>query len=204
MVAKKITQCRKPHGEEGIQTIKNMNENHKDISKFAFECVNVSENDMILDIGCGGGVNIEKFLKLTKNNVDGLDYSEISVAESIKRNKKAVDEKRCEVIQADVINMPIEDETYDLVCAFETIYFWPDIKNTFKEVSRIIKENGQFMIAQGTDGNHPDDEKWLSTVEGMHVYTANQLENYLTNAGFNSVKSFKKENDYILVVIAKK
>ncbi|MBO5151525.1 MAG: class I SAM-dependent methyltransferase [Methanobrevibacter sp.] len=204
MVAKKITQCRKPHGEEGIQTIKNMNENHKDISKFAFECVNVGENDMILDIGCGGGVNIEKFLKLTKNNVDGLDYSEISVAESIKRNKKAVDEKRCEVIQADVINMPIEDETYDLVCAFETIYFWPDIKNTFKEVSRIIKENGQFMIAQETDGNHPDDEKWLSTVEGMHVYTANQLENYLTNAGFNSVKSFKKENDYILVVIAKK
>ncbi len=204
MVAKKITQCRKPHGEEGIQTIKNMNENHKDISKFAFECVNVGENDMILDIGCGGGVNIEKFLKLTKNNVDGLDYSEISVAESIKRNKKAVDEKRCEVIQADVSNMPIEDETYDLVCAFETIYFWPDIKNTFKEVSRIIKENGQFMIAQETDGNHPDDEKWLSTVEGMHVYTANQLENYLTNAGFNSVKSFKKENDYILVVIAKK
>lgn len=41
-------------------------------------------------------------------------------------------------------------------------------------------------------------------IEGMHVYTANQLENYLTNAGFNSVKSFKKENDYILVVIAKK
>lgn len=204
MTAKKITQCRKPHGEEGIQTIKNMNENHKDISKFAFECVNVGKNDRILDIGCGGGVNIEKFLKLTENNVDGLDYSEISVAESIKRNKKAVDEKRCEVIQADVINMPIEDETYDLVCAFETIYFWPDIENTFKEVSRIIKENGQFMIAQGTDGNHPDDEKWLSTVEGMHVYTANQLENYLTNAGFNSVKSFKKENDYILVVIAKK
>ena len=204
MTAKKITQCRKPHGEEGIQTIKNMNENHKDISKFAFECVNVSENDMILDIGCGGGVNIEKFLKLTKNNVDGLDYSEISVAESIKRNKKAVDEKRCEVIQADVSNMPIEDETYDLVCAFETIYFWPDIKNTFKEVSRIIKENGQFMIAQGTDGNHPDDEKWLSTVEGMHVYTANQLKDYLINAGFSSVESFKKEDDYILVVIAKK
>ena len=204
MTAKKITQCRKPHGEEGIQTIKNMNENHKDISKFAFECVNVGKNDRILDIGCGGGVNIEKFLKLTENNVDGLDYSEISVAESIKRNKKAVDEKRCEVIQADVSNMPIEDETYDLVSAFETIYFWPDIKNTFKEVSRIIKENGQFMIAQGTDGNHPDDEKWLSTVEGMHVYTANQLKEYLTNAGFSSVESFKKEDDYILVVIAKK
>ena len=204
MVAKKITQCRKPHGKEGIQTIKNMNENHKDISKFAFECVNVEKNDRILDIGCGGGVNIEKFLKLTGNNVDGLDYSEISVAESVKRNKKAVEDKRCEVIPADVSKMPIEDETYNLVSAFETIYFWQDIENTFKEVSRIIAKTGQFMIAQGTDGNHPDDENWLNTVEGMHVYTAKQLEKYLTNAGFSDVEIFKKENDYILVVIAKK
>lgn len=204
MVAEKITQCMKPHGKEGIETIKNMNENHKYISEFAFDCVNVNSRDKILDIGCGGGVNIEKFLKLTSNNVDGLDYSEISVEESIKRNRDAVDRKRCKVIQADVSDMPIDDEVYDLVSAFETIYFWPNIANTFKEVSRIIKPNGQFMIAQGTDGNHPDDEKWLSTVEGMSVYTAQELEKYLLDAGFRSVKNYKKEDDYILVVIAKK
>jgi len=194
----------KPHGEEGIETIKNMNENHKDISEFAFECVNIGKNDRILDIGCGGGVNIEKFLKITNNNVDGLDYSEVSVAQSMKRNQNSVDNNRCKVIQADVSDMPIDDESYDLVSGFETIYFWPDIKNTFKEVYRIIKPNGQFMIAQGTDGTHPDDEKWLNTVEGMSVYTKNELEEYLLNAGFKSVESFKKENDYILVVIARK
>ena len=60
------------------------------------------------------------------------------------------------------------------------------------------------MIAQGTDGNHPDDEKWLATVEGMHVYTANDLEKYLLDASFKSVESYVKENDYIMVVIAKK
>lgn len=194
----------KPHGEEGIQTIKNMNENHKEISEFAFQCITITKNDKILDIGCGGGVNIEKFLKLTDKNVDGLDYSEISVAESLKRNKISVEKGRCRIIQADVSDMPIENESYDLVSAFETIYFWPDIGNTFKEVLRIIKTNGQFMIAQGTDGNHPDDEKWLASVEGMSVYTSAQLEKYLLNAGFSSVNSFKKENDYILVVIAQK
>lgn len=204
MGADKITQCMKPHGEEGVETIKNMNENHKPISEFAFECIDVGIDDKILDIGCGGGVNIEKFLKLSTNNVDGLDYSELSVNESIKRNQKAVNDKRCKIIQADVSKMPIGDEIYDLVSAFETIYFWPDLSKTFKEVLRIIKPNGQFVIAQGTDGNHPDDEKWLSSVEGMSVYTAQDLENYLFNAGFISVKSFKKENDYILIVIAKK
>ena len=204
MVAEKITQCMKPHGEEGLETIENMNENHREISEFAFECIDVNGDERILDIGCGGGVNIEKFLKLTSNNVDGLDYSEVSVAASIERNRDAVDNGRCTVMQADVSDMPIEDESYDLATAFETIYFWPEIQETFKEVSRVIKPNGRFMIAQGTDGNHPDDEKWLATVEGMSVYTAPELERYLLEAGFESVESYVKENDYILVVIAQK
>ena len=201
MVAEKIDQCMKPHGEEGIETIRNMNENHREISEFAFECIYVNANDRILDIGCGGGVNIEKFLKLTDSNVDGLDYSEVSVAETLKRNSGS---GRCEVFHANVCDMPIGDESYDLVSAFETIYFWPEIAETFKEVYRIIKPDGQFMIAQGTDGNHPDDEKWLATVEGMSVYTADELEKYLLNAGFRSVEIRVKENDYIMVVIARK
>ena len=204
MVAEKITQCRKPHGDEGFETIENMNENHREISEFAFGIVNVGKNDRILDIGCGGGVNIEKFLKLTKGNVDGLDYSEVSVEASLAQNRKAVDDGRCRIIQADVRQMPIGDEEYDLVSAFETIYFWPEIQESFREVSRVIKPNGQFLIAQGTDGNHPDDEMWLATVEGMHVYTAEDLKEYLLNAGFSRVESYIKENDYILVVIARK
>ena len=204
MVAEKITQCMRPHGEEGLETIENMNENHREISEFAFECIDVNGDERILDIGCGGGINIEKFLKLTSNNVDGLDYSEVSVASSIERNIDAVDNGRCTVIQADVQDMPIDDESYDLATAFETIYFWPEIQETFKEVSRVIKPNGRFMIAQGTDGNHPDDEKWLATVEGMSVYTAPELERYLLDADFKSVESYVKENDYILVVIAQK
>ena len=40
------------------------------ISEFAFECIDVGENDRILDIGCGGGVNIEKFLKLNRHIID--------------------------------------------------------------------------------------------------------------------------------------
>lgn len=204
MTAEKIDQCMKPHGEEGIETIKNMNENHREISEFAFECINVGKNDRILDIGCDGGVNIEKFLKLTSGNVDGLDYSEVSVTESVKRNRSSIDSGRCEIIHGDVCNMSVDDEKYDLVSAFETVYFWPNIEETFREVSRIIRPDGVFMIAQGTDGNHPDDEKWLATVEGMRVYTASQLKKYLLNAGFSSVESYVKENDYILVVIAQK
>lgn len=204
METERITQCRKPHGEEGIETIKNMNENHREISDFAFECLELKENENVLDIGCGGGVNIERFLNITKSSVYGLDYSSVSVKESIKHNQEAIKEGRCEIIEADVSNMPIEDESFDFVSAFETIYFWPNLPETFKEVYRIISKGGRFMIASGTDGHHPDDEKWLATVEGMNVYTKEELADYLISAGFRHIESFKKENDYILIVIAYK
>lgn len=204
MVAQKIDQCMKPHGEEGIETIKRMNEDHKNISEFAFGCINIKKDDKILDIGCGGGVNIEKFLKATENNVDGLDYSEVSIKESTKRNQNTVNEGRCTLIQADVTDMPIEDETYELVSAFSTIFFWPDLVETFKEVLRIVKPNGQFMIAQGTDGTNPEDKEWINPDEGINVYTGDELERYLLDAGFKSVEIFKKEGTYLLVVIAEK
>ena len=122
----------------------------------------------------------------------------------LKKNQEAIDNNRCEIIQADVSDIPIADGQYDLASAFETIYFWPNIENAFKEVSRIIKPNGRFMIAQETDGNNPEDETWIHKDEGIRVYTAPELKEYLLNAGFKSVESFKKEGDYILVVIAQK
>ena len=117
-------QYRKPYGERGIKIIEIMNDEHQNISEFAFECIDVNDNAEILDIGCGGGVNIEKFHRLTSGNVDGLDYSEVSVSETKKRNRTHVESGKCNVIQADVTDMPIEDETYDLVTAFSTIFFW--------------------------------------------------------------------------------
>ena len=74
MVSEKITQYRKPHGEEGFETINNMNENHKEISEFAFDCINIGENNDIR-YWLWRRNQYEKFLKLTSRNVDGLDYS---------------------------------------------------------------------------------------------------------------------------------
>ena len=45
-----IDQYMKPHGEEGIKIIESMNEEHQNISEFAFECVNLGADDDIIDI----------------------------------------------------------------------------------------------------------------------------------------------------------
>ena len=114
MMESNDAQFMRPHGEDGLKMIKEMNQGHEDISNFAMECIDTSVDDDVLDIGCGGGVNIEKFLRRCPDgNVWGLDYSVVSVSESIKRNQEAVDMGRCQVIEANVCNMPIDDDTFD-------------------------------------------------------------------------------------------
>ena len=76
----------------------------------------------------------------------GIDYSEISVEKSRKINKAGIESKRCEILQGDVMKLPFRDKTFDVITAFETIYFWPDISEAFKKVYKILKIGGTFMI----------------------------------------------------------
>ena len=61
-------------------------------------------------------------------------------------NQKVIDEGRCEVIQGSVSELPFEDNTFDIVTGFETVYFWPDFVNDCKEVRRVLKDDGIMFI----------------------------------------------------------
>lgn len=42
-------------------------------------------------------------------------------------NRRAIEEGRCQVVHASVATLPFPAEVFDLVTAFETVYFWPDL-----------------------------------------------------------------------------
>ena len=69
MMESNDAQFMRPHGEDGLKMIKEMNQGHEDISNFAMECIDTSVDDDVLDIGCGGGVNIEKVLRSEERRV---------------------------------------------------------------------------------------------------------------------------------------
>ena len=48
--------------------------------------------------------------------------------------------------QASVAELPFEAEQFDVVTAFETIYFWPELAQNFREVYRVLKPGGTFFI----------------------------------------------------------
>ena len=180
-----------------------MNHGHQKMALWCIENhIKLSGNEDVLDIGCGGGQNIANFLKRTKGKVHGIDYSPASVAKSLKKNKKAVTEKRSEIVQANVQAIPFENKTFDLVTAFETIYFWENIINDFKEVKRVLKPNGKFVVCNESskmEGN----ERWTNILD-MNIYTAEEIVDTMQQAGFADIKSYKMENTQQICVIGKK
>ena len=130
----------------------------------------------VLDVGCGGGANIAVWLDRCRNgHVTGMDYSEVSVAESQKLNALAIKQGKCNVVQGDVSAIPFSDATFDYVSAFETVYFWPGLVKCFSEVNRVLKSEGIFLICNESDGTNAADEKWTKMINGMKIYTSKQL-----------------------------
>lgn len=193
-----LINARKPEGELGDQLLDRMNKSHESLAQWGVSHLDISKDDVILDIGCGGGVNVERFLKMTENKVYGLDYSEVAVEKSKKLNQKAIEEGRCQVIQGSVSELPFDDEAFDIVTGFETVYFWPDFVNDLKEVRRVLKEDGIIFICNEAiprDGDARQEE--LKELLDMNIYSDDELDQSLRQAGFSDVIIFDKSSSQV-------
>lgn len=50
--------------------------------------------------------------------------------------------------------LPFEEASFDLVSAFETVYFWPDLNRGFREVFRVLAPGGRFLVV--CEGSGPE------------------------------------------------
>ena len=193
----------KPKGIGGKIMVHMMNTGHSSMAEWGFTHMEIQSDNVCLDIGCGGA-NVRKLLeKSPYGRVVGIDHSEISVEKSKKINKAGIESKRCEILQGDVMKLPFRDKTFDVITAFETIYFWPDISEAFKKVYKILKIGGTFMICNESNGENPKDEKWTKIIQGMKIYNSEQIEKSLEDAGFRGVKVDKTKKGWICVVVKK-
>lgn len=202
-----IVNARKPVGELGHQILDRMNQSHERMAQWGVSHFDIKEDDSILDIGCGGGRNLERFAaQITTGKVVGLDYSEVSVEKSIKLNEKSVDEGKVEVIQGSVSEMPFEDNTFDIITGFETIYFWPDFINDLKEVNRVLKKDGLLFFCNEAVYREGEMEKYDDLVEllDMKIYSEDVLKESLQKTGFKDFKAYvDDENDWICIIAKK-
>ena len=60
------------------------------------------------------------------------------------------------------------------------------------------------MIVNESDGTNEKDQKWQDMIDGMKIYTEEQLTAYLKEAGFTEVKVFYKKEKQWISFLAKK
>ena len=194
----------KPKGIGGKIMVNMMNIGHSSMAKWGFAHIEIKNNSICLDIGCGGGANVKRLLnKVPYGKVTGIDYSKISVIKSKKTNKIGIKNGRCEILQANVMDLPFGNDVFDLITAFETIYFWPDILEAFKQVHRILKPNGTFMICNEVNGENPKDENWTKIIDGMKIYNSEQIRKTLKSANFIDIKIDKNRKNWLCVICKK-
>lgn len=176
-----ICNASKPRGLLGRKFIRHMNKGHVELWKWGFSHVDLKSDELALDIGCGGGVNVETLLKkCSRGRADGIDISDTSIRMSRSRLSRHLG-KRCNIYKGSAEALPFSDESYTLVTAFETVYYWPNLVADFAEVCRVLKPRGRFLIV--CEDNDPQNEV-TKRIPGMRIYTAEELKNALEDAGF--------------------
>lgn len=191
---------KKPEGLGGKIMVAMMNSGHSKLADWGMSFLGLSTDAAVLDCGCGGGANLCKLLKRCPNGtVTGIDYSSVSVEKSKKLNAKTISEGRCCVLEASVAVLPFEDNKFDVVTAFETVYFWPGLVDCFREVYRVTKTGGIFLICNEATGDTDKNDKWTQLIDGMTIYRDAQLKTALREAGFTNIQIHKNKKDWLCV-----
>ena len=68
----------------------------------------------------------------------------------------------------------------------------------------MLKQGGTFLIVNETDGSDAASRKYEKIVDGMKIYTDEQIEDALKVAGFSKVVSDHNASHPWLTVIAEK
>lgn len=194
----------KPKGFGGRIMVSMMNIGHTAMAEWGFRHLSIKEDASVLDVGCGGGANIKRLLKKCPiGRVKGIDYSEVSVEKSRALNAKAIQAGRCEVLHGSVMELPFALETFDVVTAFETVYFWPDLVEGLRQVHKVLKPKGQILICNEVNGENAKDEKWAKIIEGMTIYNTEKILSALWQVGFTNAQVDKNQKGWICIVAEK-
>jgi ubiquinone/menaquinone biosynthesis C-methylase UbiE len=164
--------------------LKIMNNAHKNIYHKTLSQMNISKNNKILDIGCGGGEFIKILSKKYRRiKIFGIDISEDAIEIATKNNGN----ENISFIKSDIGKMPFENNYFDIITAFQTYYHWDNIKNNLKEIYRILNNNGILIIAAEiykvnyhmTEYRKEEEIKKLFTEIGFKNIIYNEEEKYM-------------------------
>lgn len=153
---------------------------------------NIKKGDIVVDLGSGAGNDcfIARNEVGNYGKVIGLDFSPEMVTKARFNNAKR-GYTNVEFIEADIENMPLEDNTIDVVVSNCVLNLLPQKDKIFKEIYRVLKTGGHFCVSDVVlNGTFPKEFINNAALYAGCIASAIQRDEYLQeikNANFESI-----------------
>jgi len=166
----------------------------------------IPKGSKILDMGCGSGLPITKFLA-QHHDVTGVDISEKQVELARRQVPEAT------FIKADMADISFPDETFRAICSFTAIIHVPreEHADLFKQFYRMLEMGGLLLVTLGsTDWVSSEDDSWFGVKMFWSHYGPETTIDMLEDAGFRVIQSsiegeeFQGKYEESLYVLAEK
>lgn len=157
----------------------------------------LQEGEVVLDLGSGGGIDI--FLAAKKVGPRGRAIGVDMTPDMIELAKKGAEDMGLENVEfrlGDIEELPVEDQSVDVIISNCVINLAPDKDKVFRESYRVLKPGGRLMVSDiVTDGELPkavrdNPDAWAGCVAGAldeGIYMGK-----IRDAGFQDVKVVSK------------
>lgn len=176
-----------------------------DISEFSLGCGNpvalsgLKKGEFVLDIGSGGGLDAFLVSKRVGPNgrVIGIDMTK-EMVEKARQNARKANYKNVEFILGEAENIPVKDNSIDLVMSNCVINLVPNKERVYREIYRVLKPGGRFIVSDLVTEKELDEsirnnpEKLVACVGG--ALTEKEYIHTIKKAGFKKVKILKKSS----------
>lgn len=106
-------------------------------------CFDKYTGKKVLEVGFGQGTDLIQFAR-GGAAVYGIDLTPRHV--ELTRQRFSLEEKTARLLRGDAENLPLSNDTFDLVYSFGVLHHTPDTQGAINEIHRILKSNGEAVI----------------------------------------------------------
>jgi SAM-dependent methyltransferase len=158
----------------------------------------IRTGDRILDLGSGAGNDcfVARSLAGETGHVTGLDFTEPMLRKA-EENRAKLGYTNVEFIRGDIEEMPLPDNSYDVVLSNCVLNLVPDKEKAFSEIFRVLKSGGHFcvsdVVVKGTlsEKARSDAELYAGCVSGAS--TMDEYLGFIRLSGFSDINIHKEK-----------
>lgn len=156
----------------------------------------ISSGMKILDLGTGSGYLAFALARYSPQaTIIGLDIVEQTLAKNTDR-ARVEHLSNLHFISYDGLKFPFDDGEFDVVVSRYALHHFPIISDTFHEISRVLKPEGQLFVSDPTPNSNDTEgfvDAYMKMKKDGHIkfYTENEFKELAQIAGLSFINCFK-------------